>query len=83
MKRPNGLKTIILVLAEKEKINKSIIYTFRSTQTPDATPAPQVTVVKSPAPTPDQPLIGTLQACFLVMSVKLQSILQKNTNKSS
>ena len=36
MKIPNGLKTVMMVLAEEEKTNKALIYAFKSVQNPDA-----------------------------------------------
>ena len=76
MKTPNGIKTVMSVLAEEYKTNKTLIASFQSTQTPDATPATNITVIKSPATC--KPLICPLQACFLATSVKPQSILESN-----
>ena len=73
MKTLNVLKTSMLVLAEEEKTNKSLIYDFQSTQTLNATTSPQITVINAPTP-----LIGTLQDRFPATSVKIQSIIQNS-----
>ena len=76
MNIPNGLNNFMSVLAEEEKINKTLISSFNSVQTPDATPDPHITVINAPAPA--TPLIGSLQSLFPDTSVKLQSILHNN-----
>ena len=58
MKTPNGIKTVMLVIAEEYKTNKTLIASFQSAQTPDANPDTRITVVNDPAP--DTPFIGSL-----------------------
>ena len=79
MKTPNGLKTVMSVLAEEKKTNKFLIDALKSVQTPGATPSPQITVFN--APSPATPLVYSLKACLLSTSVKLQSILHNNKNE--
>ena len=69
----NSLKNVMLVLSEKEKTNKALTAAFQSTQTPDATTYPQVTVGNALTT-----LIGSLQYLFPTNSGKPQRILQKN-----
>ena len=66
------------MLSEEEKTNKDLIADFQSSQTPDATPVPYITVFNDPGPA--KPLIISLQALLPDTSVKLQSILQNNKN---
>ena len=76
MKTPNGIKTVMLVIAEEYKTNKTLIASFQSAQTPDATPDPNIKVIK--ATFTCQPLIFPLQSGFPATSVKPQSILKNN-----
>ena len=80
MKTPNGLKTAMLLLGDKDKINKALIYSFQSTETPGAKPVPYITDMN--ALDNYQPLIGSPNVFFPDTSVKLQCILQNNKNDS-
>ena len=76
MNIPNGLNNFMSVLAEEEKINKTLISSFNSVQTPDATPDPHITFINYL--TTATPVIGFLQVCFPATSVKIQSIIQNS-----
>ena len=79
---PNGLNTVMLVLAGEDKTNKYLIAAFQYDQDPDTNPSPQITFVKDNVPAPYQTLIGPPQARFMETSFKPQSILQDNKNDS-
>ena len=77
MKTPNGLKTVMTVLAEEEKSNSALIAALQANPMPQ-----QGTVTLPPAPTapapapPQAPTVGSVQASFPATSLKLQSILK-------
>ena len=47
MKNTNGLKTLMLLLAEEEKTNKALISAFKYARTPDSTLAPRIIFCQS------------------------------------
>ena len=69
MKTPNGLKTFMSVLSDKEG-NFFLIAAFKSIQIHDATPAPDITVVNFTSPDPATPMVGSLLDSFPDTSVK-------------
>ena len=79
LKTPNGLKTVMAVLAEEEKSNSALIAALHASQqsAPPPPPAAPQQPTHPPAP-PAAPTVGSLQASFPATSVKLQSILKNS-----
>ena len=76
IKTPNGLKTVMAVLAEEEKSNQAMIAAFQAASQPVPLP-PAPTAVTSAPPTtpPPTPQVSLVQAAMPATTVKLQSIL--------
>ena len=80
LKTPQGLKTVMSIMAEEEKSNSGLIAALQTP--PPSKPTP--TVQLPPAPAPAAPAqAGSIQATFPATSIKLQSILKSgNTTKA-
>lgn len=80
IKAPQGLHSVMLMFAIKEKTNQGFIVALNSTTTPQNTSSPPPNQVPSPAPAPAPPAqTSTLQASFPTTALKLQSILQNGS----
>ena len=78
IKTPNGLKTVMAVLAEKGKSNQAMIAAFHATSQPvSLPPAPTAVVSAPPIPPPPTPQVSVVLAAMPATTVKLQSILKK------
>jgi hypothetical protein len=85
LKTPQGLKSVMSVLAAEEKTNQGLIAALNGNN-PPALPPPAAPTVRfaqpaSTTPPPANAQASSLQAAFPVTSVKLQHIL-KNNNKN-
>ena len=77
IKTPNGLKTVMAVLAEEEKSNQAMIAAFQTASQPVPLPPAPTTVTSAPPTTPPPtPQVSLVQAAMPATTVKLQSILK-------
>ena len=78
IKIPNGLKTVMAVLAEEEKNNQAMIAVFHAASQPTPLPPVPNAVVSAPTATPPPiPQVSVVQAAMPATTVKLQGILKK------
>lgn len=79
LKTPQGLKTVMAIMAEEEKTNHGFVAALQSTApAPAPTPAP-TNVPTAPPSQPAQASASALQVRFPSTSVKLQSVLNTKT----
>ena len=80
MKTPQGLKSIMSVLAEEEQNNQGFVASLAALNNTSAPPpAPAITLPPAPAPThiaPTPPQVSALSSLLPATSVKLHSILK-------
>lgn len=81
MKTPQGLKTVMSLLAEEEESNIGLIAAFSASHTPAATPAPAFAPASTPATAPAPAQVGALERVFPATSIKLNSILKGKKQK--
>ena len=74
LKTPHGLKSVMSVLAEEEKLNKGLIAALNATTNLPSPPAPVTPPSFTTPPATGQ--ASSLQAAFPSTSVKLHSILK-------
>ena len=79
MKTPQGLKSVMSLLAEEEESNKGLIAALSASHTPVATPVPASAPASTPAAAPAQ--VGALERVFPATSLKLNSIMKGKKQK--